>query len=150
MSSTSRLILETVATMLLFTLAGIASAQTADLILVHGKILTVDAQDSIVEAVAIAKGKIVAVGSSVEIQRRAGPNTRVVDLHGLTATPGLIDAHGHFAWGGVDEVFHVVLSDAQRVSDVQNKIREKAATLKAGEWLVGASSTAKDHSTSRL
>ena len=124
--------------MLLFTLAGIASAQTADLILVHGKILTVDAQDSIVEAVAIAKSKIVAVGSSVEIQRRAGPGTRVVDLHGLTATPGLIDAHGHFAVGGVDEVFHVVLGDAQRVSDALNKVREKAATLKPGEWLVGA------------
>src|SRR5215472_2609813 len=117
MSSTSRLILQTPATMLLFALVGIASAQTADLILVHGKILTVDAQDSIAEAVAIAKGRIVAVGSSVEIQRRAGPSTRVVDLHGLTATPGLIDAHGHFAMCGVHEMFHVLLGDAQRVSD---------------------------------
>src|ERR1700729_4094560 len=124
--------------LLLLALAGVAAAQTPDLILIHGKILTVDANDSIVEAVAIAKSKIVAVGSTAEIQRRAGPATRVVDLHGLTATPGLIDTHGHFADGGVDEMFHVVLSDVQRVSDAVAKIREKAATLKPGEWLVGA------------
>ena len=119
-------------------MAGTAAAQTPDLILINGKILTVDAKDSIVEAVAIAKGKIVAVGSSAEIQRRAGPATQVVDLHGLTATPGLIDTHGHFAASGVDELFSVVLNDAQRVSDVQAKIRAKVAQLKPGEWLVGA------------
>jgi hypothetical protein len=117
---------------------GIAAAQTPDLILIHGKILTVDAKDSIVEAVAIAKGKIIAVGSTADIQRRAGTTTRVVDLHGLTATPGLIDTHGHFADGGVDEMFHVILSDVQRVSDAVDKVREKAATLKPGDWLVGA------------
>ena len=123
---------------LLFGLAGIAAAQTPDLILINGKILTVDAKDSIAEAVAIAKGKIVAVGTTANIQPQAEPATRVIDLHGLTATPGLIDTHGHFADGGVDEVFHVVLSDIQRVSDALGKIREKAATLKPGEWLVGA------------
>src|SRR5271170_5790392 len=122
---------------LLFALAGMAAAQTPDLILIDGKILTVDATDSIVEAVAIAKGKIVAVGSTAEIQRMAGPSTRVVDLHGLTATPGLIDTHGHFADGGVNEMFHGVLSDVQRVSDVLDELREKAATLKPGEWLLG-------------
>jgi predicted amidohydrolase YtcJ len=137
MSARSQLILNTIAGSLIFALAGIAAGQTPDLILIHGKILTVDAKDSIVEAVAIAKGKIVAVGSSAEIQRRAGPATGVVDLHGRTATPGLIDTHGHFAVGGVNEMFRVVLSDAQQVSDVLDKIREKAATLKPGEWLVG-------------
>ena len=116
---------------LLFALAGIAAAQTPDLILINGKILTVDAKDSIVEAVAIAKGKIVAVGSTAEIQRRAGPATRVIDLHGLTATPGLIDTHGHFADGGVDELFHVVLSDVQRVSDAVDKIRAEGRHAKA-------------------
>jgi predicted amidohydrolase YtcJ len=126
------------ATLLPFMFAALATAQTADMILIHGKILTVDTRDSVAEAVAIAKGKIVAVGSTAEIQPRAGPGTRVIDLHGLTATPGLIDTHGHFAVGGVDEVFHVVLGDAQRVSDAVHKIRQKAATLKPGEWLVGA------------
>src|ERR1700722_10438380 len=130
--------LNTAAGWLVFACGAIAAAQTPDTILIDGKILTVDAKDSVVEAVAIAKGKIVAVGSSAEIQRRAGPTTRVIDLHGLTATPGLIDTHGHFASSGVDELFGVVLNDVQRVSDAVEKIREKAATLKPGEWLVGA------------
>src|ERR1700722_8205943 len=138
MRSRSHWIPPTMVGWLFFAVTMNAGAQTPDLILIHGKILTVDAKDSIAEAVAIAKSKIVAVGSTAEIQRRAGPTTRVVDLHGLTATPGLIDTHGHFADGGVDEMFHVVLSDVQRVSDAVAKIREKAATLKPGEWLEGA------------
>ena len=50
----------------------------------------------------------------------------------------MIDTHGHFADSGVDEMFNVVLNDVSRVSEVQAKLREKAATLKPGEWLVGA------------
>jgi len=123
---------------LLLAFIAIASAQTPDTILINGKIITVDAKDSVVEAVAIAKDKIVAVGSTADIQRRAGPTTRVIDLHGLAATPGLIDTHGHFAEGGVDEMFHVVLSDISSVSQALDKLREKAATLKPGDWLVGA------------
>src|SRR5271163_4475140 len=121
-----------------FAFAELAAAQTPDLILINGKILTVDAKDSVAQAVAIANGKIVAVGSSGQIQKQAGPSTRVVDLHGLTATPGLIDTHGHFAASGVDELFSVVLNDVSRVSEAVEKIRAKAATLKPGEWLVGA------------
>jgi len=138
MTVRTRLVLYTAIGWLLFASAGIAAAQTPELVLINGKVLTVDAKDSIVEAVAIANGKIVAIGTTADIRRRAVPATRVIDLHGLTATPGLIDTHGHFADGGVDEVFHVVLSDIQRVSDAVEKIREKAATLKPGEWLVGS------------
>lgn len=126
------------ATWLLFALAGVAASQTPDLILIHGTILTVDAKDSIAEAVAITNGKIVAVGSTADIERRAGPTTRVIDLHGLTATPGLIDTHGHFAEGGVDEVYHVVLSDVSSVQGALDLLRQKVASLKPGEWLVGA------------
>jgi hypothetical protein len=121
-----------------FAFVAIAVAQTPDTILIDGKILTVDAKDSVAEAIAIAKGKIVAVGTSAEIQRRAGTATQVIDLHGLTATPGLIDTHGHYAASGVDELFSVVLNDVQRVGDAVETIREKVATLKPGEWLVGA------------
>jgi predicted amidohydrolase YtcJ len=123
---------------MLLAFTGNSSAQTPDLILINGKILTVDAKDSVAEAVAIANGKILSVGSTEEIRKRAGSSTRILDLHGLTATPGLIDAHGHFAQGGVDEVFHVVLSDAQNMNEVLSKIRERVSTLKPGEWLVGS------------
>ena len=81
-----------------------ASAQAPDLILVHGKILTVDAKDSIAQAIAIRQGKIIAVGSDKKIQQLAGSKARVIDLHGRTATPGLIDSHAHLATGGVEEL----------------------------------------------
>ena len=71
MSVPSRFVPYTALGCLLVALTGSAAAQTPDLILIHGKILTVDAKDSIVEAVAIAKGKIIAVGSTVDIRRQA-------------------------------------------------------------------------------
>ena len=130
--------LRTVACCLFLSFLSIARAQTADTILINGKILTVDAKDTVAQAVAIANGKIIAVGSTADIQRRAGLATRVIDLHGLTATPGLIDSHAHMAEGGVDEMFHVVLSDVSNVDDALAKLREKVTSLKPGEWLVGA------------
>jgi predicted amidohydrolase YtcJ len=138
MSPKSHLVLSPVLCWMLLAFTGNSSAQAPDLILINGKILTVDAKDSVAEAVAIANGKILSVGSTEEIRKRAGFSTRILDLHGLTATPGLIDAHGHFAQGGVDEVFHVVLSDAQNINDVLSRIRERVSTLKPGEWLVGS------------
>jgi predicted amidohydrolase YtcJ len=110
---------------------------TNDVVLINGKIITVDAKDSIAQGVAISNGKIIAVGSNVEVQSRAGKRARVIDLHGRTATPGLIDSHGHFADGGVSELYAVSLSDATNVDDVVHRVRERIATLKPGEWLTG-------------
>ena len=113
-------------------------AQAPDLILIHGKILTVDAADSIAEAVAISHGKIVAVGTNQRIQQLAAGRATVIDLHGRTATPGLIDSHAHLAMGGVEELYSVSLSDATSVQQVQDRLRQAAAKLKPGEWLTGA------------
>jgi predicted amidohydrolase YtcJ len=74
---------------------------TADRILVGGRVLTVDARDRIAEAIAIKDGRILAVGTTAEIERLAGPGTERIDLAGRTATPGLIDAHAHFSQGGL-------------------------------------------------
>src|SRR5688572_8911910 len=71
--------------------------EPADLVLRNGKILTVDARDTIAQAVAIRAGKIVAVGSDNEIKSSVGSRTQVIDLQGRTATPGLIDIHVHFS-----------------------------------------------------
>ena len=85
-------------------------AQTpADLILVNGKVITVDARDSIAEAVAVTGGRIVAVGTSAEVRARAGSATQVIDLGGRAMTPGLIDTHVHFT--EVDALYNVDLSD---------------------------------------
>jgi len=114
-----------------------AVAPSADIVLLHGNVLTVDAKDSTAEAIAIRAGKIIAVGSDREIQQLEGTSTQVVDLHGRTVTPGLIDTHGHFADGGVNELYHVDLGNVGSVPEVLDKLRDKAATLKSGEWLQG-------------
>ena len=71
-------------------------------------------RDSIAQAIAIRDGKIVAIGTDRDILRLVGAGTRRIDLNGRAATPGLIDSHAHIADGGVEELYHVHLGDAER------------------------------------
>jgi predicted amidohydrolase YtcJ len=116
---------------------GARAALPPQLILVHGRILTVDAHDSTARALAIRDGKIIAVGTDEEISRLADATTRRIDLHGRTATPGLIDSHAHIAAAGVEELYHVRLSDASTVAEVVRRVQAGIAALKPGEWLQG-------------
>ena len=119
--------------------ASIALAQDAppDLILIHGRVLTVDAKDSIAQAIAVRRGILLKVGTNAEIQALAGPATRIIDLHGRTATPGLIDTHAHIADGGVGELYGVKLTDAASVAEIVARVKAKAALVKPGEWIIG-------------
>ena len=107
----------------------------ADLVLVNGTILTVDASDTIAQAVAIAGGKIVAVGSSDAVKSRIGARTEVIDLQGRTATPGLIDTHVHFS--ETDALYAVELSEAASIADVLARVRDQVGKAKPGEWVRG-------------
>jgi predicted amidohydrolase YtcJ len=113
-------------------------AAEADLVLINGRVLTVDANDSIAEAIAIGGGKIVAVGSNADISKLVSAKTRVIDLHGRTATPGLVDSHGHFADGGVSELYDVKLSDASSIEEIIRRVGERVVKLKPGEWVLGS------------
>ena len=73
-----------------------ARAQSADVIISNGKILTVDPVFSIAHSLAIRNGRIIAVGTAQAVAGHKGPNTRVIDLSGKTVIPGLIDNHFHF------------------------------------------------------
>ena len=117
----------------------------ADLILWHGKIWTGEptsppgvkpAAAKFAEAVAIVNGRILAVGSNAEIQTYAGRNTKVVDLKGRLAVPGLIDSHAHFIGGGF-QLLSVDLKDARSEEEFVRRIGEKARTLAPGRWLLG-------------
>src|SRR3954471_17044978 len=77
-----------------------ADVPSADMVLRHGKIITVDQAFSTREAIAIRGERILAVGTDAEIERYVGANTRVVDLGGRAVIPGLIDSHLHSAGGG--------------------------------------------------
>src|SRR5262245_56690048 len=80
--------------------AAALAQQPADTILYNGKVLTVDAKNSVVEAVAVTGGKIAAVGTSADVLKTAGPNTVKIDLKGRTMTPGLIHTHVHLEGPG--------------------------------------------------
>jgi len=118
---------------------GAWAEEAADLILVGGRVLTVDAQDRVAEAIAIRDGRILAVGTAAEIERLAGPGTERIDLAGRTATPGLIDAHAHFSQGGLVRLTHLALGypDVKSVAELVARVGERAAALQPGEWILG-------------
>jgi predicted amidohydrolase YtcJ len=115
-----------------------ASAQPPDLVLLDGKIVTVDAQSSIREALAIRDGKILALGSSAEMRRLAGPATRVVDLGGRTVIPGLIDSHLHAIRAALSFSTEVNWIGARSLPEALARIRAAAARMPPGAWLIVA------------
>jgi hypothetical protein len=111
----------------------------ADRILVNGNILTVDAKDSVAEAIAIRDGRIMAVGTTTEIEALAGSGTERIDLDGHTATPGLLDSHVHFSYGGLIKLTQADLSFPQvkNIEDVRQIVAVRQATAVPGEWILG-------------
>src|SRR5579864_2475292 len=108
-----------------------------DLILAHGRLLTLDPHDSVAQAIAIRDGRVVKVGSDAAILELAGAHTRTIDLRGRTATPGLINTHAHVAAGVLGQFIAIELSDATSVVEIVRRVRAKAAQLKPGEWIQG-------------
>ncbi len=124
--------------LLLHPVLAIAQSDKADLILIHGQVLTVDAHDTVAQAIAIRRGVILKTGTDTEVEALAAQNARVIDLEGHTATPGLIDTHAHIADGGVEELDGVKLSDAKSVAEIVGRVRAKVPLVKPGEWITGA------------
>ena len=115
-----------------------AWTQSADTILVNGKILAVDSQFSTREAIAIRDGKITAVGSSAGVRKLAGSRTRVIDLHGRTVIPGLIDSHMHAIRAGQTFVSEVNWVGATTLAEALARIQQASQTMKPGAWLIVA------------
>lgn len=114
-----------------------AAAQTpSDLVLRNGKIVTLEASAPVTQAIAITGDRITAVGSNAEIARRIGPKTKVIDLAGRLAIPGLIEGHGHFS--GVGE-FRMTLNlrEAKTWDDIVAMVGRAAKQAKPGDWIIG-------------
>ena len=109
-------------------------ALVPDLILHNGKIVTVDDQFSLAEALAIRGDRIVAVGQDAGVLGLAGPDTRKVDLAGKTVLPGLIDSHTHPLGAAMYEFDHTV-PDMETVADVLSYFRERAKVVPEGGWI---------------
>jgi len=116
-----------------------AQQPRANLILVNGRVLTVDSADRVVQAVGIAGNRIIVVGTTADVERAAAPNARRIDLGGRTVTPGLLDAHAHFSGGGADRLYVLDLSYPQvkTITDVATAVRARVATVAKGAWIQG-------------
>src|SRR6266516_856206 len=114
--------------------AMLLQAADADLILHNGKIVTVDGQFSIQQAVAIKGGSITAVGSDASVLKaESGSQTEVIDLGGRTVLPGLVDAHVHALEAGLSE-FRAPIPPLDSNAAVQQYLRQQAAKTPKGEW----------------
>ena len=115
-----------------------ASAAPADLLLLNGKIVTLDAASSVKEAIAIEAGHITATGSTDDIRKLAGPSTKIIDLGGRTVIPGLIDSHIHAIRAGFRFATEVSWEGAADINEALARLRSAAARQKPDTWLVVA------------
>jgi predicted amidohydrolase YtcJ len=113
-------------------------AQPPDVVLLDGKIVTVDAASPLREALAIRDGKILALGSTAEMRRLAGADTRVVELGGRTVIPGLIDSHLHAVRAALSFSTEVNWIGARSLREALERISEAARRRPRGSWLIVA------------
>ncbi len=119
---------------LLLLLTGSAFAETPDAVYLGGKILTLDASESVAEAIAVREGKILAVGTDDEIGALAGAETKRIDLKGRTVIPGIIESHCH-SIGASRAALDGEYAELRSIAEVQDWIRRRAALVPAGTWI---------------
>lgn len=110
--------------------------QSVDKILINGKIYTVDSQMSIVESIAIDKGKIIAIGSSEEIQSKYQTDN-LIELNSAAVYPGLWDAHCHFYGYGLSQERYANLVGTTSFDDVLEKLAEYHKVHPNQSWILG-------------
>ncbi len=113
-----------------------AQSVTADLVVTNANIRTMDAKRTVARSVAVLNGRIVAVGSEADTKPLIGSKTRVIDAKGRTIIPGFNDAHVHFLETG-QQLSSVDLRDAKTPEEFVRRIRDFAAKLPKGRWILG-------------
>ena len=112
------------------------SALAPTLIIIDGRVHTMDPARPTADAIAVYGNRVVAIGSNKEIKSMAGAQTRVIDAHGQLVLPGFNDAHVHFLSGGF-QLASVDLRDANSPEEFANRIRRFAEKLPPGRWITG-------------
>src|SRR5579859_971296 len=107
-----------------------------ELILYNGNFWTVDARQPKAQAVAIANGRFLAIGTNDEVLALAAGNAKKVDLGGKTVLPGFIDAHTHPVESGLLHL-RMVDCDLRSIAEILKALRERASKTPAGEWVQG-------------
>jgi len=124
-----------------FFLAAVLSAcgskvEPADMVLLNGKVTTVDPEKPQAQAIAVRGDIIAAVGAVEEIRRYIGPNTQVIDLAGMLVIPGFIEGHGHFTEMGESKL-NLDLTRATNWDEIVAMVGEAAGKAKPGEYILG-------------
>ncbi|MEG8947895.1 amidohydrolase [Rosettibacter firmus] len=110
--------------------------EQADIVIINGKILTMDSTNMFVEALAIKDNKILSVGTTNEIKEFIGNSTQIINLNGKFAMPGFIESHAHLIGLG-ESLIYADLKKAKSWDDVINIISDLNKNFKPGEWIVG-------------
>jgi predicted amidohydrolase YtcJ len=133
---TTALSLGTVALLVVGSQARQPQPPAADLLLTNAKVVTVDERLPQVEAVAVRGDRIIALGSSADLKKYAGPATQVVDLQGQLVIPGFIESHGHFS--GVGEAqLQLKLMETTSWDEIVAQVAAAVKASKPGEWIIG-------------
>src|SRR6266851_2311472 len=119
-----------------FTRAQGRIVEPADIIVVHGHVYTENPKQPWAQAVAIQRGKIVAVGDEPEIERMRGMGTKVINAGGKLVLPGFVDCHIHFIDGSFS-LGQVNLEGAKDPADIQKRLRAYASEHPGDDWILG-------------
>ena len=107
----------------------------ADLILVNGRFTTLDRSNPNPQAVAIADGRFLGVGTRAEMQALAGPTTRTIDLGGRRAVPGLIDSHMHIIRGGLNYNMELRWDGVRSLGVAMEMLKKQVAVTPPPQWV---------------
>src|SRR6267142_1563093 len=113
-----------------------AAVPTADLVLLHGKLVTLEAAQPEAQALAVKDGRILAVGSEADLKPYIGAGTKLLDLKGATAVPGFIEGHGHFMGLG-QALMELDLTKTHAWDDILGMVAAAVKQAKPGQWIVG-------------
>jgi len=100
-------------------------------------VYTLDHSNTRADAIAVANGRIIAVGTREQVEALAGPATVRTDLGGRTVIPGLIDSHNHLGWHGISATRCADLSGSESVDEVLSRLQAFGAANPDAKWLMG-------------
>jgi predicted amidohydrolase YtcJ len=123
--------------------AAAVAAEKADALFINGRVLTLDAAGTAVQAIAVRDGRILATGSTRELRKLTGPRTEVVDLHGRTVLPGFVDGHAHTALAVrmFERYLDGRFATTPSVEALLGKIAARVPAAPARQWLIVAGSS---------